>query len=51
MTTQPLPALFGERLRLPLIAAPMFRVSGLDLTLAGCRPGVVGSSRRRASAE
>lgn len=43
MTTQPLHALFAERLRLPLIAAPMFRVSGLDLTLAACRAGVVGS--------
>jgi len=43
MTTQPLRALFAERLRLPLIAAPMFRVSGLDLTLAACRSGVVGS--------
>lgn len=43
MTTQPLRALFAERLRLPLIAAPMFRVSGLDLTLAACRAGVVGS--------
>lgn len=43
MTTQPLRALFAQRLRLPLIAAPMFRVSGLDLTLAACRAGVVGS--------
>lgn len=40
---QPLRALFAERLRLPLIAAPMFRVSGPDLVLAACRAGVVGS--------
>lgn len=43
MNTQLLRALFAQRLRLPLIAAPMFRVSGLDLTLAACRAGVVGS--------
>ncbi|PZP98992.1 MAG: 2-nitropropane dioxygenase [Variovorax paradoxus] len=43
MTTPSLRALFAQRLRLPLIAAPMFRVSGLDLTLAACRAGVVGS--------
>lgn len=40
---QPLRALFAQRLRLPLIAAPMFRVSGLDLVLAACRAGVVGA--------
>ena len=31
------------RLRLPLIAAPMFRVSGVDLVVAACRGGVVGA--------
>lgn len=41
--SQPPRALFAERLRLPLIAAPMFRVSGLGLVLAACRAGVVGS--------
>jgi len=30
-------------LRLPLIAAPMFLVSGPDLVLAACREGVIGS--------
>jgi nitronate monooxygenase len=31
------------RLKIPLIAAPMFRVSGPDLVIAACRAGVVGS--------
>jgi nitronate monooxygenase len=38
-----LPAGWAQRLRLPLIAAPMFRVSGLDLVLAACRAGVIGA--------
>lgn len=32
-----------NRLRLPLIAAPMFRVSGVDLVVAACRSGVIGA--------
>src|SRR3954468_16121412 len=32
-----------ERLNLPLIAAPMFRVSGVDLVVAACRNGVIGA--------
>jgi nitronate monooxygenase len=31
------------RLRLPLIAAPMFLVSGVDLVAAACRSGVIGA--------
>lgn len=31
------------RLRLPLVAAPMFRVSGVDLVVAACRAGVIGA--------
>ena len=31
------------RLRLPVVVAPMFLVSGVELTLAACRAGVVGS--------
>ncbi len=38
----PLPALFQNRLRLPLIGAPMFIVSQPELVLAQCRAGVVG---------
>ncbi len=38
-----LPASLSRRLRLPLIAAPMFRVSGVDLVLAACRQGVIGA--------
>jgi nitronate monooxygenase len=36
-------AALRERLRLPLIAAPMFRVSGVDLVVAACRSGVIGA--------
>jgi nitronate monooxygenase len=34
---------FAERLSLPLIAAPMFLVSGVDLVVAACGRGVIGS--------
>ncbi|MDP1583412.1 MAG: nitronate monooxygenase [Bradyrhizobium sp.] len=40
--TDPL-ARFHGRLSLPLIAAPMFLVSGVELVTAACRNGVVGS--------
>ncbi len=39
----PLPALLQDRLRLPLVAAPMFLVSNPALVAACCRNGVVGS--------
>ncbi|GAB2651051.1 nitronate monooxygenase [Prescottella soli] len=32
-----------ETLRLPVVAAPMFLVSGPDLVVAACRSGIVGS--------
>lgn len=38
-----LPASIARRLTVPLIAAPMLRVSGLDLALAACRAGVIGA--------
>ncbi len=38
-----LPASLAQRLRLPLIAAPMLRVSGPDLVTAACRQGVIGA--------
>jgi nitronate monooxygenase len=38
-----LPASLRHRLRLPLIAAPMFLVSGPALVTAACRAGVIGS--------
>ena len=41
-TIDPL-ARFRDRLSLPLIAAPMFLVSGTDLVVAACRNGVIGS--------
>lgn len=34
---------FADRLRIPLIAAPMTSVSGLDLVVAACSNGVIGS--------
>jgi nitronate monooxygenase len=40
--TDPL-ARFRDRLSLPLIAAPMFLVSGVDLVVAACRNRVIGS--------
>lgn len=36
-------ARFRDRLSLPLIAAPMFLVSGVDLVAAACRNGVIGA--------
>ena len=36
-------ARFAERLSLPLIAAPMFLVSGVDLVVAASGHGVIGS--------
>ncbi|MFB9267723.1 NAD(P)H-dependent flavin oxidoreductase [Bradyrhizobium erythrophlei] len=36
-------ARFRDRLRLPLIAAPMFLVSGVELVVTACRNGVIGS--------
>ena len=36
-------ARFPDRLSLPLIAAPMFLVSGVELVVAACRNGVIGS--------
>lgn len=38
-----IPAAIAERLRLPLIAAPMLRVSGVDLVTAVCRAGAIGA--------
>ena len=38
----PLPALF-KNLRLPVIASPLFIVSGPELVIAQCKAGVVGS--------
>ena len=38
-----LPALFDQRLRLPVVAAPMFLVSTPQLVLACCHSGVLGS--------
>ena len=38
-----LPASLVGRLRLPVVAAPMFLVSGPDLVMATCRAGVLGT--------
>ncbi len=39
----PLPTSLSSRLKLPLIAAPMFLVSGPELVIAACKAGVIGS--------
>lgn len=39
----PLPGILEGRLRLPVIAAPMFLVSGPELVIAACKAGVIGS--------
>lgn len=41
--TRRLPERIFRRLRLPLVAAPMFLVSGPDLVIAACKAGVIGS--------
>jgi len=38
-----LPISIADRLRLPVIAAPMLRVSGPELVIAACRAGVIGA--------
>jgi nitronate monooxygenase len=38
-----LPAILSERLQLPVIASPLFIISGPDLVIAQCKAGVVGS--------
>ena len=38
-----LPVHMRERLRLPVLAAPMFIVSGPDLVIEQCKAGVIGS--------
>jgi len=38
-----LPELFAGKLRIPLIGAPMFIVSGPELVIAQCQAGIVGS--------
>ena len=43
MNSPDLLARFRDRLNLPLIAAPMFLVSGVELVAAACRNGVIGS--------
>jgi nitronate monooxygenase len=42
-TASRLPDRIKKRLRIPVIAAPMLRVSGPDLVIAACRAGVVGA--------
>jgi nitronate monooxygenase len=38
-----LPAQISTRLRLPAMAAPMFLVSGVEMVLAACKAGIIGS--------
>jgi len=39
----PLPKSFQGRLALPVVAAPMFLVSGPEIVIASCRAGIVGT--------
>lgn len=41
--TLALPAILTERLRLPLIASPLFIISNPELVIAQCKAGIVGS--------
>jgi nitronate monooxygenase len=47
-----LPAAFRDRLRLPVIGAPMFIASTPELVIEQCKAGIVGSfpARRLAGA-
>ena len=38
-----LPPILRDRLRLPVIGAPLFIVSGPDLVIAQCKAGIVGA--------
>ena len=38
-----LPSILSERLRLPIVAAPLFIISTPDLVIAQCKAGIVGS--------
>ena len=39
----PLPSSLADSLSLPLVAAPMFLISGPEMALACCKEGIVGS--------
>ena len=39
----PIPSDWSSRLKLPLLIAPMFLVSSVDLVIAACRHGAIGS--------
>lgn len=41
--SQRLPASLAVRLRVPLLVAPMFRISGPDLVVATCKAGAIGA--------
>ncbi|TXH54494.1 MAG: nitronate monooxygenase, partial [Burkholderiaceae bacterium] len=38
-----LPPLLRDRLRLPVVASPLFIISNPDLVIAQCKAGIVGS--------
>src|SRR3990167_11534482 len=41
--TMALPPILRDRLRLPVIASPLFIISNPDLVIAQCKAGIVGS--------
>jgi nitronate monooxygenase len=42
-TSERLPASLAARLRVPLLVAPMLRISGPELVVAACRAGAIGA--------
>ena len=38
-----LPGILSRRLRLPVVASPLFIISNPDLVIAQCKAGIVGS--------
>jgi nitronate monooxygenase len=43
MIVMPIPSGFADRLTIPVVAAPMFLISGPDLVVGCCESGVVGT--------
>ena len=39
----PLPPVLADHLRLPVIGAPLFIISGPELVIAQCKAGIVGA--------
>ena len=40
-----LPPILRDRLRLPVVASPLFIISNPDLVIAQCKAGIIGATR------